>query len=82
MERSEEFNTKFIQSLFKNHSSLFHPIKSVCFIYIKVRGESDHHSTNAYPLYMHLLSFELFFSYMTSQELHYLLHLGIKFERF
>ena len=59
---------------FKNHNSLFHPIKSVRYIHTKVReGKSGHLNRNAHPLYLHLLYFQLVFSYITPQELHYLL---------
>ena len=63
MKISEQFNIKFIQ-LFKK------PQQSVLFILRK--GELGHLKMNAYTLYVHFLYFKLFFSYMTSQKLHFL----------
>ena len=53
MKRSGKVNTKISNHYLKNHNIQFYPVKSVCFIYVKVREvKSCHLNINAYLLIM------------------------------
>ena len=59
MKRAEQFVQNLFNHCLKIRNSLFHPLKSICSIHIKVsEGKSGHLNINAYLLYEHSLYFE------------------------